>query len=229
MQNNQAPIRLWDLAVRLFHWSQLLLLGGLWYSAEQEWFGLHQTLAYLLAALLVARIVWGFVGSSNARFRQFWPTPARLLQYLREKNAPAGHNPLSALMILALLLLVLLQFLSGLLTTDDVMVEGPLYASAPGWLTSWAGSWHHLGFDLLLYLVGIHVLAALWHQWRGDKVISAMWHGRKVVTAQEPQLKPLWRYLALVAVALLAAWSWQGDLLWPQLQTDLQLLWEQIG
>ncbi len=222
--SGQMPV--FDRAVRLFHWLQLLLLAGLWYSAEQEWYGLHQLLAYTLASFVAARLIWGLVGSETARFRHFVPGWRRLRHYLAHKTAVAGHNPLSALMILALLLLVTLQFVSGLMTTDEVMTEGPLYSLVPDWLSSLAGSWHQLGFNLLLGLVALHVLAALWHQLRGDKVISAMWHGRKTLPANTPPARFVAsrNYLWLVLLLLGALLGWQGSAIWPQVLADVQAI-----
>ncbi|WP_037046792.1 cytochrome b/b6 domain-containing protein [Rheinheimera texasensis] len=227
MQQIQSALTpVFDLAVRLFHWLQVLLLGGLWYSAEQEWYGIHQLLAYTLASLLGARLIWGLIGSDTARFRHFVPGFRQLRHYLATKTPAVGHNPLSALMILALILLVALQFFSGLMTTDEVMTEGPLYSLVPDWLSSLAGSWHELGFNLLLGLVALHVLAAVLHQWRGDRVISAMWHGRKVLPANTPapQLLNSFKYLLLALILFCGLMGWQGSALWPQVLTDLQTI-----
>ena len=225
-QIQTGPIQIFDLAVRLFHWFQVVLLAGLWYSAEQEWYGLHQLLAYTLASLLGARLIWGLIGSETARFRHFVPGPRQLRQYLADKTSVAGHNPVSALMILALLLLVTLQFVSGLMTTDEVMTEGPLYSLVPDWLSSLAGSWHELGFNLLLGLVTLHVLAALWHQLSGDKVISAMWHGRKALPPGTiaPRLLNSLKYFLLVIVLFCGLMGWQGSAVWPQFLADLQTI-----
>lgn len=219
-----VPTQIFDLAVRLFHWFQVVLLAGLWYSAEQEWYGIHQLLAYTLASLLGARLIWGLIGSETARFRHFVPGFSQLRQYLATKTAVAGHNPLSALMIIALMLLVGLQFFSGLMTTDEVMTEGPLYSQVPDWLSSLAGSWHELGFNLLLGLVALHVLAAVLHQWRGDKVISAMWHGRKVLPAQmpAPRLLNSAKYFLLALILFCGLMGWQGSAVWPLVLSDLQ-------
>lgn len=227
MQQIQSALTpVFDLAVRLFHWLQVLLLGGLWYSAEQEWYGIHQLLAYTLASLLGARLIWGLIGSDTARFRHFVPGFRQLRHYLATKTPAVGHNPLSALMILALILLVALQFFSGLMTTDEVMTEGPLYSLVPDWLSSVAGSWHELGFNLLLGLVALHVLAAVLHQWRGDRVISAMWHGRKVLPANTPapQLLNSFKYMLLALILFCGLMGWQGSALWPQVLTDLQTI-----
>lgn len=227
MQQIQSALTpVFDLAVRLFHWLQVLLLAALWYSAEQEWYGIHQLLAYTLASLLGARLIWGLMGSETARFHHFVPGFRQLQHYLATKAPAVGHNPLSALMILVLLLLVALQFISGLMTTDEVMTEGPLYSLVPDWLSSLAGSWHELGFNLLLALITLHVLAAVRHQWRGDKVISAMWHGRKALPAGTiaPRLLNSLTYIVLAVILFCGLLGWQGSALWPLVLTDLQTI-----
>ena len=130
--------KIWDGAVRIFHWSQVLLLAGLWYSADQEWYGLHMTLAYTLAALLLSRLVWGVIGSENARFSHFVKSPRQVWLWLQQspKPADAGHNPLSGYMVILMLTLILLQFVTGLMTSDDILTEGPLVALVP---SAWVG------------------------------------------------------------------------------------------
>lgn len=231
--------KVWDGAVRLFHWSQLGLLGGLWYSAEQEWFGIHMMLAYSLASLLGARLIWAFVGSTNARWRSFIKSPATVWRWLRTspKPAQAGHNPLSGYMVLALLVLVLLQFVSGLMTSDQILTEGPLVAMVPSSWVELASSFHHWNVNLVLALVVVHVLAAVVHQVRGERVISAMLSGNKYLSATSAteQVQPLsvatsvpqtlkfralgW-YLLLVIGFAVGFYYWQGDVVWQMLTVE---------
>lgn len=215
-----------DKAVRLYHSAQLLLLPALWYTAEQELYGLHQYFAVLLAALLLARLCWAVVGSTTARFSDFIPTPATLWRYLQKPQQSVGHNPLSALMILALWGLLLLQLATGLFITDEVMFEGPLYGLGSERWQDFAGFWHHNGFNVILALLALHIAGALWHQWRGDKVLTAISRGHKPLQAglTAPAQKPLWPYLALVLLFLLAAHAWLGQSLWQQALTDWQQL-----
>lgn len=213
--------KIWDGGVRLFHWSQVLLLVGLWWTAEQELFGLHMLQAYLLMSFIAARVVWGLVGSNTARFRHFVPTPTSLVNYLRRPGAVAGHNPLSALMIVALLLAVALQWSSGLFASDDLSAEGPLYSIAPSWLVEFADSFHHWWFNLILGLVTVHVLAAVVHQWRGDKVISAMISGAKpIANEQTIALKPGAYLLVLTLVFFGLFYLWQGQVVWSMVHGD---------
>jgi len=216
--------KIWDGAVRFFHWSQVMLLGGLWYSAEQELYGIHMTLAYSLAALLLARLVWALVGSDNARFSHFVRSPFTLFRWWQnpEKPKASGHNPASGYMVVLLLLLVLMQFITGLMTTDDVLTEGPLVAVVDSSWVALASSFHRLNLDILLVLVSLHVLAALWHQWSGDKVISQLVTGQSVEPLSQPlRFKKFYWFLLLVLLFGFGFYSWQGEQLWLLLQADL--------
>ncbi len=220
------PPVVFDKAIRLYHSAQLLLLPALWYTAEQELYGLHQYFAVLLSAMLLARLCWALFGSATARFSNFVPGPRTLWRYVRSPSQTVGHNPLSALMILALWLLLLLQVSTGLFITDEVMFEGPLYGQGPESWQAFAGFWHHNGFNVILALLLLHIGAAFWHQWRGDRVISAITRGHKPLQAglTAPAQKPLWPYLLLVLAFLLAAHLWLGQGLWQQALTDWQQL-----
>lgn len=213
--------KIWDGGVRFFHWSQLLLIIGLWWTAEQELFGFHMLQAYLLAALVGARLIWGFVGSETARFRHFVPTLHRLLEYRRNPQPVVGHNPLSALMILALIVAVLLQLASGLMASDDLSAEGPLYSIVSSDIADVADSFHHWWFNCIVALAGIHALAATWHQLRGDKVISAMFSGNKVTNSDtEIRLKSGVYLLLLSLLILVCCYLWQGEQVLSMVKAD---------
>lgn len=107
----------WDPFVRIFHWS-LVTSVGLCHFVLEEGETAHRWVGYLAAALVVARIVWGFVGTRHARFADFWPTPRRLAGHWRALRAghaerTPGHNPFGALMMLALMGLVIAVGLTG--------------------------------------------------------------------------------------------------------------------
>lgn len=215
--------KIWDGAVRIFHWSQVLLLAGLWYSAEQEWYGLHMLLAYTLAALLISRLVWAVIGSDNARFSYFLKSPRAAWQWLRQspKSAEAGHNPLSGYMVLLLLTLILLQFVTGLMTSDDILTEGPLVAMLPSAWVAVASTFHQWNINLILALVAVHVIAAIWHQWSGDKVITAMLTGRKQTSDKvELKFQAVGWYLLCVLAVLTAFYLWQGDIVLELLKAE---------
>lgn len=209
-------IQLWDKAIRFYHWSQLLLLAGLWFTADQGYLVVHQVLAYSLAAILLGRLMWGFVGSETARFSHFLQSPFQLVRMWNKAKHGIGHRGLSGYMSLALMTLILLQFISGLMTTDDVMTEGPLYASVSSDWSSFASWFHHNNFDLLLILIAVHVVAALFHGVRKDGVLGAMLHGKLKTDTQQPAIKSSRWYLLLVLVFAGVFALWQGMSLYQQ-------------
>lgn len=209
-------IQLWDKAVRIYHWSQLVLLLGLWFTAEQGYLVVHQILAYALAALLLSRLVWGFIGSDTARFRHFLQSPAQLPRMWNKAKHGIGHQGVSGYMSVALMLLLLLQFVSGLMTTDDVLTEGPLYSKVSSDWSSLASWLHHNNFDLLLILIALHVAAALFHGVRKDGVLGAMVHGKLKTEAAQPVVKSTFWYLLLVLIFAGIFVLWQGVALYQQ-------------
>ena len=120
MNDTQAAtrkIRLWDLPLRLFHWSLLVCVAGAVATAELDAMDWHPRFGYAILALLLFRLIWGFVGSTHARFASFVRGPGTVLAYLHSmkdnKGPSIGHNPLGALSVLALLATLLFQAISG--------------------------------------------------------------------------------------------------------------------
>lgn len=206
-------IRIWDLPTRLFHWILLAALVGLIVTAKiggsaMIW---HFRLAYLVLTLWVFRLIWGFVGGHRARFASFWPTPGRLLRYLRGQASPAersGHNPLGALSVLAMLLALGLQLLAGLCADDEIAFAGPLSGRVSGATVDWATHFHtQWGPPLIVGLVLLHVLSVAVYQWRGHALLGPMVNGDRAVPAADA-LQPTrdnaamrLRALAVLAVA----------------------------
>ncbi|GGW71534.1 cytochrome b/b6 domain-containing protein [Alishewanella tabrizica] len=207
----------WDVAVRFFHWSQVLLLGGLWYTGNEGLMAQHQLMAYTLAALLIARICWGLYGSTTARFRHFAASPIAALRYLRHPKPVLGHNPAGAYMIFALILLLALQLLTGLATFDNSYIsDGPLVQYLAAEWVSLASSIHKVNIDIILICVGVHVIAALWHSWRYDNVLLTMITGKttqQYTSSMRPLIKASWSYFVIVVVLLGVFYVWQGEML----------------
>jgi cytochrome b len=149
-----AGVPVWDRFVRVFHWALVgCVLTNFFIVDDGE--TVHQWVGYTATALVVARVVWGFVGTRHARFADFFPTPARLRAHLRrmarrEPDPSVGHNPLGALMMLALMALVLGLGLTGFLQTTDRF-----------WGVEWMQDLHETIGQSLMALAGLHALAAL--------------------------------------------------------------------
>jgi cytochrome b len=111
-------VRVWDPLVRLFHWSLVAAFTIAYFTGDEE-SQVHVYAGYFIIALVVFRILWGFVGSRYARFVNFLYSPGRTLQYLRGmfSGAPehfTGHNPAGGWMIMMLLVSLLLTSYTGL-------------------------------------------------------------------------------------------------------------------
>ncbi|KOF52747.1 MULTISPECIES: cytochrome b/b6 domain-containing protein [unclassified Achromobacter] len=165
MQNNRLAIRIWDLPTRLFHWTFAFCVIGAFVSVKlgglyMDW---HVRFGCAALGLVIFRLAWGFIGPRYARFSQFVRGPSAVAAYLRGAAAPAGHNPLGALSVLALLLVVGLQAASGLFATDDIMTQGPLYGYVSESVAGALTSWHKLNEWIIIALVALHLLAIAWY------------------------------------------------------------------
>jgi cytochrome b len=140
-------VNVWDPFVRLFHWS--LVAGVITQLATADDLkSVHANVGYLIAVLLVFRIIWGFVGSRHARFTDFIYPPADVLAYLKGliQGRPKhyiGHNPAGGAMVCALLLLLVLTSFAGLKTLA-AEGKGPLAAHFENAITrAWADDHLH--------------------------------------------------------------------------------------
>src|SRR5262245_48874650 len=110
----ETRVRVWDIPIRLFHWSVVVLLCVSWFSADRGFMRVHLVSGLTLLALLLFRIAWGLVGSTTARFSNFLHPPRRVALYLKDlvrggKIFHAGHNPAGGWMVLALISVLLAQ------------------------------------------------------------------------------------------------------------------------
>lgn len=181
----------WDIPVRLFHWLLVLCLLGQWLTAEvlEDVMDIHFYIGYFTLGLIIFRLIWGFIGTKYAKFSSFMGGPKAILSYLRslkskQKNFTTGHNPVGGLLLPAVLILIGLQAISGLFTSDDIVSAGPYYDSANSALQKLMQWLHHNIFDVLMGLVVIHLLAIFWYRWglKHDLIIP-MLTGRKGVEA----------------------------------------------
>ena len=200
----------WDLPVRLFHWSVVLLIGLSWWSAEQSFDRVHFWSGYALLFLLIFRMLWGVFGSSTARFASFLRGPSAVAAYLRNgRHDEAGHTPLGALSVLAMLLALLVQVSTGLIQMDDEdFVEGPLSGLVSYDLAVLAHDVHDISFNLLLGLIALHLLAIAYYQFmRRRPLVRAMVTGSAPLPEGAAPMVPAakGRFAACLAAAFLLA------------------------
>jgi cytochrome b len=159
-------VQVWDLPLRVFHWALAVLLVAQVVTATLGGNAMeyHALGGYAILALLLFRLAWGFLGGTHARFGDFVRGPSAVLGYLRGRLAPrAGHNPLGGWSVVAMLLSLLLQAATGLLATDDVMMEGPLARHVPERVVEVATSIHDVNAVVVLALVGLHLAAIAYY------------------------------------------------------------------
>ncbi|KGJ91992.1 cytochrome b/b6 domain-containing protein [Colwellia psychrerythraea] len=176
---------IWDLPLRIFHWGFALTILAAWYTAEQgaDLVEIHMKLGFVALGLIAFRVLWGVIGPKHARFSQFIPSPSKLIAYLRPSKtnkSTAGHNPLGALMVILMILLISTQAISGLFINDDVFSSGPYYGSISNDLEKVMKFLHHNVFDFMIAAIVLHI-AAITFYWRVKKenLVLPMITGKK--------------------------------------------------
>ena len=199
----------WDVPTRLFHWLLVALIGVSWWTAENGRIEWHLWSGLGIMSLLLFRILWGFVGSSTARFAAFVRGPRHIAGYLRGEWRGIGHNPLGALSVIALLGLLVVQVGLGLFSTD----EDGLYS---GFLAQWisldaseeAAELHDDMFDVLLVFMGLHITAVLFYWlFRRQNLVGPMISGRAALDPEAEPMRPGKWWVALLCLAAAIAFT----------------------
>jgi cytochrome b len=211
------PTRVWDLPTRIFHWSLLVCILGLFITVNLggEWMQWHFRCGYAVMALLLFRIIWGFVGGRWSRFASFVYAPSTILAYYQGRGKPehsVGHNPMGAGSVFALLGLLVLQVASGLFSDDDASNTGPLTAFVSNARVSLA-TWYHkeVGSKVLIALIVLHVAAVLFYLYqKKENLVQPMLQGDKHLThpAEPSRDDAASRTVAAVVLALCAGCVW---------------------
>ena len=200
-----VQVAIWDLPTRLLHWLLAGLIALSWWAAEYHFDDVHIWSGIAILTLLIFRILWGFFGSSPARFASFVRGPKAVLSYLQGSWRGIGHNPLGALSVIALLTAVCVQVGLGLFASDeDGLMQGPLARLIGFDAQETVRDFHEAMFNVLLALIAVHVAAILFYRARGKKLLNPMITGSAEV---EPGLEPMkpgkwWAALACLAVAI---------------------------
>lgn len=160
-----VAINVWDLPLRLFHWLLALAVAAAIVTGEIGgnliyW---HGRIGVFILGLVVFRIVWGFVGSTHARFASFWPTPARIVAYLQGRWHGLGHNPLGALSVFALLGTLATLVGAGLFANDDIAFHGPLFSFVSKSLSDKLSGVHAWAFNVLTVLLVLHIAVIIYY------------------------------------------------------------------
>lgn len=181
-------VRVWDFPLRLFHWLLAIAVVTAIITGEigGSWMGVHGKAGLFILALVAFRVVWGFIGSTHARFLSFAPTPRKVRDYVSGKWKGIGHNPLGALSVFGILVLLITQTASGLFSYDDIAYAGPLQALIDADLSARLTGLHRSLANVVLGLVVVHILAIfVYLLFKGENLIKPMITGSKDVAFEK--------------------------------------------
>lgn len=193
----------WDLPTRLSHWLMASTLIGAFALAlvtkkSGDVFPVHMLLGAIATLLVLLRVVWGFAGSTYARFRSFVYGPRAITRYFRglvsrSRERWVGHNPGSSAAIFGML---------GLLLATGV--TGALAATAP----SWVRELHPILAYVLIGVAAAHILGVLLHTFsHRENIILSMVDGRKAPVVDSPPIRSTHPVVALAFLAIVGAFG----------------------
>ena len=193
-------ILVWDVPVRIFHWALAASFITAFVTSESEAFrNVHVVSGYLMLALIVFRVIWGFVGTRHARFTDFVRGPGAVVKYVRslingKPKHHVGHNPAGALAIILLLLLGVGTVASGWMTFNEIGGDA-------------LGELHEGIATTMLAVVVVHVLGVIVSSFlHRENLVRSMLTGYK----DGPQQEGIGQRRGIIAIALVAVLGWFG-------------------
>ena len=193
-------ILVWDVPVRVFHWALAGSFITAFVTAESEAFrNVHVVSGYLMLALIVFRVVWGFVGTRHARFSDFVRGPGAVVNYVRSlingnPEHHVGHNPAGALAIILLLLLGVGTVASGWMSFNEIGGDA-------------LGELHEGIATTMLAVVVVHVLGVIVSSFlHRENLLRSMLTGYK----DGPREDGIGHRRGIIAIALVAVLGWFG-------------------
>ena len=170
--HDTGRVRVWDLGVRLFHWSLVAMVVGAYVTEDLR--NVHKILGYIVIGLIAFRLIWGLIGTRHARFSDFVTGPSRVLEYLRDmlhgrERRYLGHNPAGAAMVIMLLTTLFAVGATGYMMGMDAYFG-----------QDWVEEMHEFLVSCLLVLVACHIGGVIYASWHHrENLVAAMITGKK--------------------------------------------------
>ncbi|MGQ7248329.1 cytochrome b/b6 domain-containing protein [Halomonas sp. V046] len=233
-ERHSARYLVWDLPLRLFHWGLVASVCVSLYTMKTQGapFAFPQTIhaqAGLVGlGLLLFRWGWLICGSRHSRARDWLAGPRVMGHYvgalLRRRPPPhAAHNPLGGWAVMAMLISLTLQALTGLFLSDDVFFDAPLHTTVSSAVSDVLLGIHHVNGQVVIVLIVLHLTALVVHRLLGEHLVGAMVTGKKAVEPHEDE--------ALTGVAGAeesADWWWKALLLASASAGIVVWLWSRL-
>jgi cytochrome b len=201
---SQNPL-IWDWPLRVWHWLiAICAITALLTGLIQDWNAMtvHRWAGIAVVALLGFRLLWGIWCGTYSRFRNYWTTPKRVISHFRGKLEPNPHTPPGIALAVCMMIMLGVQSVAGLFTTDDVFIEGPFVRHVPDEVVELATDLHHLVWWVIIALISIHLIAhAVYGGILRSSIPLSMVTGRKPVVA-EPTEFSLTRALFTFGIAI---------------------------
>ena len=179
-------VLIWDIWVRLFHWSLAVSVVFMLISGSTGWmfFDWHRTIGEAVMVLVGFRLLWGVFGSSNARLWQLVRSPRAALDHFRDLfkrrlRSERGHNAAGSWAVLVMLAMITVQAATGFFIADeDELIEGALYGNLSSTTSDLLYRIHHTNAELLQIVVIVHVIMVFAYLLLGrQNLITPMIHG----------------------------------------------------
>jgi cytochrome b len=208
---------IWDLPTRVFHWALVGSFLGAYLLAEQDQLrSLHVMFGYTVAGLIAFRLLWGLIGSTHSRFRDFAYSPMDALRYLRDLASGRardydGHNPAGSWAIYGLLAVAAATAMTGWLHYNEMGGEA-------------LEELHEVLANAWLVLVAVHVAGVIAASFaHGRNFVATMITGRRAAAnemlagettfpsttgRERTDIRPRWALGSALAVTVLGFWTW---------------------
>lgn len=181
----EAIIKVWDGFVRISHWLLVFFFAIIYLRYRK--FPIHAYAGELMMLLILARFVWGFVGTKAARFSEFFFTPKQVMDYMRSATAGharyfSSHNPMGAMMVYILLSGMFANGILGLMLYSSGQELGPLGNLVPEDWEDILKGLHKTFGHMLAAFVAMHIVGVVWAaRAHRENYIGAMFTGFKRV------------------------------------------------
>ena len=232
-EGKKQTVKVWDIWVRLFHWLLVFFVLMSYLTGEFGGFdftmpvtdqfisniNVHMWSGMAIFGLLVFRIIWGFAGSSTARFINFIRSPKVIIDYVMSVlKGPvaffAGHNPAGGAVVIIILAALTVQAGTGLFSQDEgfFATRAPLAFVVGDDTSKEITGFHKQWFEyVIITLVVIHIAANLFY-WliKKQDLIVAMFTGRRKLPSSETaptiSFAATWLGVAVAVFAAIVIW-----------------------
>ncbi|WP_166421122.1 cytochrome b/b6 domain-containing protein [Pseudoalteromonas sp. Z1A8] len=208
-----TTLKVWDGFIRCFHWFLVVSIAVLYFSIEEGMIELHFVAGFFTVALIVTRLIWGVIGSKTARLSALLHSPKSIFKALKSPSDSLGHSAPGSCMVIVFFILIITQLVSGLMSSDGILTDGPLTQYVSSDVIDFSNWLHELNFDILLYAIGLHVLAIIVYRIKGKPLVKAMITGSKELKGNDSEAKvtkaswPAWLIFISLLVLLVFTWA----------------------